>query len=147
MSALFIILVSLRMTLFSEKILFFNRYISGLMPNLIKKSWTVSINHPIKNLLVDQCRAGLISLILHCQIHHSHNHPMFSFSKCERFCECCFSFSKKHMCKQKSVHSIQIALLMKLWSNNEIYIKLLNLFQLSRIYNLTTITVEPKILG
>ena len=30
------------MTLFSEKVLIFNRYISGLMPNLINKSWTVS---------------------------------------------------------------------------------------------------------
>ena len=39
---LFIILLSLRMTLFSEKIFIFNRYISGLMPNLIKTSWTVS---------------------------------------------------------------------------------------------------------
>ena len=39
MSALFIILVSLTMTLFSEKLLISNRCISGLMPNLIKKSW------------------------------------------------------------------------------------------------------------
>jgi hypothetical protein len=31
------------MTLFSEKILISNRCISGLMSNLIKKSWTVSI--------------------------------------------------------------------------------------------------------
>ena len=30
------------MTLFSEKALISNRCISGLMPNLIKKSWTVS---------------------------------------------------------------------------------------------------------
>ena len=30
------------MTLFSEKMLISNRHISGLMPNLIKKSWTVS---------------------------------------------------------------------------------------------------------
>ena len=30
------------MTLFSEKVLISNRYISGLMSNLIKKSWTVS---------------------------------------------------------------------------------------------------------
>ena len=43
MSALFIILVSLTMTsLFSEKILISKRCINGLMPNLIKKSWTVS---------------------------------------------------------------------------------------------------------
>ena len=44
MSALFIILVSLMMTLFSEKVLISNRYISGLMSNLIKKSWTDSIH-------------------------------------------------------------------------------------------------------
>ena len=42
MSALFIILVSLTMTLFSEKILISNRCIRGLMSNLFKKSWTVS---------------------------------------------------------------------------------------------------------
>ena len=42
MLALFIILVSLRITLFCEKILISNRCISGLMSNLIKKSWTVS---------------------------------------------------------------------------------------------------------
>ena len=42
MSALFIILVSLKMTLFCEKILISNRCISGLMSSLIKKSWTVS---------------------------------------------------------------------------------------------------------
>ena len=56
------------------------------------------------------------------------------FPKFERFCECCFSFC--HSWKQKSVHSLQIALLMRLWTNNEMYIKLLHLFQLSRIYNL-----------
>ena len=42
LTRLFIILVSLRMSLFSEKMLIFNRCISGLMSNLIKKSWTVS---------------------------------------------------------------------------------------------------------
>ena len=39
---LFIILVSLTMTLFSEKMLISHICIRGLMPNLIKKSWTVS---------------------------------------------------------------------------------------------------------
>ena len=39
---LLIILVSLTMTSFSEKILISNRWISGLMPNLTKKPWTVS---------------------------------------------------------------------------------------------------------
>jgi hypothetical protein len=42
LSALSIILVSLTMILFSEKVLISNRCISGLMPNLIKKSWTDS---------------------------------------------------------------------------------------------------------
>ena len=42
LSILFIILVSLTMTLFSEKLLISNRGISGLMSNLIKKSWTDS---------------------------------------------------------------------------------------------------------
>ena len=51
MSALFIILVSLIMTLFSEKILNSNRCISGLMPNLIKKSWTVSTQHIFLNFV------------------------------------------------------------------------------------------------
>ena len=41
---LFIILVSLTMSLFSEKMFIFNRCISVLMSNLIKKSWTVSID-------------------------------------------------------------------------------------------------------
>ena len=40
--ALFIILVSLTMTIFSEKVLISYRCISGLMSNLIKKSWTDS---------------------------------------------------------------------------------------------------------
>jgi hypothetical protein len=35
-------LVSLTVSLFSEKILIFKRCINGLMSNLIKKSWTVS---------------------------------------------------------------------------------------------------------
>ena len=43
MSALFIILVGLTKTLFSDKMLISHRCIRGLMPNLIKKSWTVSI--------------------------------------------------------------------------------------------------------
>ena len=45
LTRLFIILVSLRMSLFSDKMLIFNRCISGLMSNLIKKSWTVSNQH------------------------------------------------------------------------------------------------------
>ena len=42
-SALFIILVGLKMTLFRDKMLISHRCIHGLMANLIKKSWTVSI--------------------------------------------------------------------------------------------------------
>ena len=61
---------------------------------------------------------------------------VFSFSKCKRFCKYSFPLSKKHNCKQKSSHSLQIALLMRLWTNNEIYKKLLSLFQFSKIYNL-----------
>ena len=43
LTRLFIILVCLTRSLFSEKMLTSNRCISGLMSNLIKKSWTVSI--------------------------------------------------------------------------------------------------------
>ena len=42
LTRLFIILVSLTRSLFIEKMLISNRCISGLMSNLIKKSWTVS---------------------------------------------------------------------------------------------------------
>ena len=42
---LFIILLSLTMTLFSEKMLISNICVHGLMPNLIENSWTVSILH------------------------------------------------------------------------------------------------------
>ena len=42
LTRLFIILVSLTRSLFCEKMLISNRCFSGLMPNLIKKSWTVS---------------------------------------------------------------------------------------------------------
>ena len=48
MSALFIILVGLTITWYSEKIPISNRCIRGLMPNLIKKSWTVSIAHGLE---------------------------------------------------------------------------------------------------
>ena len=34
---------------------------------------------------------------------------VLSLSKCERFCQCCFSFFQKHNRKQKSVHSLRIA--------------------------------------
>ena len=53
---LFIILVGLTMTWFSEKLLIFNICRCGLMPNLIKKSWTVSSR--------DSCR-----VILQCTLH------------------------------------------------------------------------------
>ena len=75
-------------------------------------------------------------MCIHFRFQNVHS---FSFSKCERFCDFCFSFFRKtqqHNCKQTAVHSLKIALLMRLWKNNEIYMKLLNLFLLSRIYNL-----------
>ena len=46
------------MTLFSEKVFISNRCISGLMSNLIKKSWTVSIAQPLHSL----CAASVQSL-------------------------------------------------------------------------------------
>ena len=45
LSALFIILVGLPMTRFSEKVIISTRCIHGFMSNLIKKSWTDSIVH------------------------------------------------------------------------------------------------------
>ena len=51
MSVLFIILVSLTMTLFSEKVLISNRCISSLMSNLIKKSWTDSNQKVQQNIV------------------------------------------------------------------------------------------------
>ena len=54
LTRLFIILVSLRMSLFIEKMLIFNRCISGLMSNMIKKSWRVS------NIPVSMKESGLL---------------------------------------------------------------------------------------
>ena len=58
MSALFIILVGLTMTLFSYKMLISHRCIHGLIPNLVKKSWMVSNQagvtrkaHPLKAVM------------------------------------------------------------------------------------------------
>ena len=67
----------------------------------------------------------------------------FHFQNMKGFVIFVFPFSEKHNCKQKSVHSLQIALLMRLWTNNEIYIKLLNLVLLSRIYNLLYLSRNP----
>ena len=50
---LFIILVGLTMTWFSEKMLIFNTCRHSLMPNLIKKSWTVS-NWQVSHLWIVQ---------------------------------------------------------------------------------------------
>ena len=47
LTRLVINLISLTRSLFNEKMLISNRYISGLMPNLIKKSWTDSIINAI----------------------------------------------------------------------------------------------------
>ena len=56
LSALFIILVGLTMTRFSEKMLICNRCIHGFMSILIKKSWTDSSN---------QSRALILTYIVH----------------------------------------------------------------------------------
>ena len=54
---LFIILVGLKMTWFSEKMLIFR---SGLVPNLIKKSWTVTTTgatrKKIRNIITSLCQ-------------------------------------------------------------------------------------------
>ena len=58
---LFIILVSLTMTLFREKMLISHKCILGLMPNLIKKAWTVYIvntQYPFINYLRQKCSAA-----------------------------------------------------------------------------------------
>ena len=57
LTRLFIILVSLMRSLFSEKMLVSNRCISGLMPNLIKKSQTVSFlaSPPLKVTIMLTC--------------------------------------------------------------------------------------------
>ena len=48
LTMLFIILVGLTMSLFSDEMLISHRCIRGLMPNLIKKSWTVPNVHLIQ---------------------------------------------------------------------------------------------------
>ena len=64
---------------------------------------------------------------------------VLSFSKCERFCECCFSFFQKTQLLTKictfTTNSFTDEVVNK-QQNMYICIKLLNLFQLSRIYNL-----------
>ena len=60
----------------------------------------------------------------------------FYFQTVKGFVSVVFPFSRKHNCKQKYVHSLQIALLMRLWTNNKIYINLLNLFQCHFLYEM-----------
>ena len=50
---LLIILLGLMMTLFSEKMFISNICIHGLMPNFIKKSWTVSNQRPTWKIYFD----------------------------------------------------------------------------------------------
>ena len=61
---LFIILVGLTMTWFSEKMLILNIFRRGLMPNLINKSWTVSMLYFMKDL--KRC-LGLGSIFLYTE--------------------------------------------------------------------------------
>ena len=44
----------------------------------------------------------------------------FHFQNVKGFVSVVFLFSEKHNCKQKSVYSLQIALLMRLWTNKNI---------------------------
>ena len=65
---------------------------------------------------------------------------VFSFSNCEMFHEVFFPFSKKRNCKQNFVNKNLYSHCKQIYwwgckKNKEIYKKLLNLFQLSRIYN------------
>ena len=75
MSALFIILVSLTMTLFSDKMLISHRCICCLMPNLIKKSWTVSTL-----VLSIACSLYYVVVLLHSNLHQQA--PVHSNLKC-----------------------------------------------------------------
>ena len=61
LTRLFIILVSLMMSLFSEKMPIFNRCVSGSMSNLIEKSWKVSNIYNVNNNVI---KAKLIQKIL-----------------------------------------------------------------------------------
>ena len=70
MSALFIILVGLTITLFSDKMLISHRCIHGLMSNLIKKSWTVStpnVHKVTKVCIEDQTNLLLIHALQYLQ--------------------------------------------------------------------------------
>ena len=62
---LFIILVGLTMTWFSAKMLIFNIWRPGLMPNMIKKSWTVSIFYCV-SLFIDLNLAYFEKDFIHC---------------------------------------------------------------------------------
>ena len=61
---------------------------------------------------------------------------VLSFSKCERFCECCFSFFWKSQLWTKictlTTNSFTYVVVNK---QQNVWIKLLNLFQLSMIYS------------
>ena len=57
------------MTIFSEKLLISSKYISGLMPSLIKKSWTVSYQYFLLPFVSYNCLTcfDVISLLNFCQ--------------------------------------------------------------------------------
>ena len=75
MSALFIILVGLMMTWYDEKMSISNRWIRCLMPNLIKKSWTVSTL-----VLSIACSLYYVVVLLHSNLHQQA--PVHSNLKC-----------------------------------------------------------------
>ena len=96
--ALFIILVSLTMTIFSEKVLISIRCICGLMSYLIKKSWTDSNEHAFVlfrfwcwsriTALLNKCNCNLQSLSFsiapHCPFSSNLSHEQILTSKTYR---------------------------------------------------------------
>ena len=95
---LFIILVGLTMTWFSEKMLIFNIYRRGLMPNLIKKSWTVSMLDSLVHwimwhvVICNPTKKTLVSQLNSFRITSPHKHPNFHSSR--KVCHSSSSFKK-----------------------------------------------------
>ena len=110
LTRLFIILVSLMMSLFSEKMLIFNRCISGSMSNLIEKSWKVSSFYAIcytrsersclhnnpnsRKTLITLCHIVRFYAICYTRSERSclHNSPMYSMASASLFRTLCRLF-------------------------------------------------------
>ena len=113
LTRLFIIFVSLMRSLFSEKMLIFNRCISGLMSNLIRKSCTVSnayclpspptnlffIFFPVKNVRKVHINSVTLYLLTkentskYFTLHTFVLAKTMQFNCTERFLHCCSSNS------------------------------------------------------